>query len=176
MCFSVSQAAALCGVTVHQLAEWTELGYVHAVGKGDRRFYNRESLRQILALRRSFEQSARKGLPDAEREARSRPEEFFAPEQLNDEHLALQVQMFFAMNPSGPQTAAGLARRFGVELDRAVRAVRALVVDGSLQETETPAGLQYHAGRLSLPGPRVREQRIRATRRRRLPAQPEGSG
>lgn len=174
LCFSVSQAAALCGVTIHQLAEWTDLGYVHAIGRGERRFYNRESLRQIIALRRSFELNTRRGEPDAAREARKRPEEFPTGEGVgSDELLALQMQMFFAMNPVGPQTAAGLAKRFGLELERAVRVLRLLVVDGSLEETETTEGLQYYAANLTLQGPRVREQRIRATRRRRIPAHSE---
>lgn len=171
LCFSVSQAAALCGVTIHQLAEWTDLGYVHAIGRGERRFYNRESLRQIIALRRSFESNPSRGEPDAAGEARKRPEEFpAAAGPLSDEALALQIQMFFVMNPAGRQTAAGLAKRLDVEPERVAGVLRRLIADGSLMEVDTPRGPEYAAARLTLHGPRVREQRIRATRRRRKPA------
>jgi hypothetical protein len=170
----VSQAAALCGVTIHQLAEWTDLGYVHAIGRGERRFYNRESLRQIIALRRSFESNPRRGEPDAAFEARKRPEEFPEFEGVpSDELLALQIQMFFVLNPAAPQTVASLAERFHVGPERACRVIQTLVNDGSVEPVQTPQGPGFVAARLTLQGPRVREQRIRATRRRRKPARTE---
>lgn len=175
--FNVNQAAALCGITAHQLAEWTDLGYVHAIGQGDRRTYNRDALRQIMAVRRALSSGRPPIVPPGaptDKTAR-RPEEFSVPDTpLEDQHLALQTQMFFALNPVIPQTLDSLAQRMGVSNDQMVRVLDQMVAEGSLHRRMKGREIQYHVHSVQLQGPRLREQRIRATRRNRLASDDEG--
>lgn len=51
---NIAQTAELCGISVRQLGYWTRQGYVTAQGKGTRRTYGLEAVRQLLAIRKAM--------------------------------------------------------------------------------------------------------------------------
>ena len=177
--FNLNQAAAICGVPVQQLSEWTDCGYIRVKGHGDSRRFDREALREVLALRdairggRFNSANARRKAgestsPVADPETR-RPEEFpTATEPLQDAHLALQAEMYFALNSRKPLSAAQLAERLGVPKER-MEEVLAVMASARLVQRVCRGGeTLFGPGRASLHGPGPRELRIRARRRSRI--------
>jgi hypothetical protein len=179
--FSLSQAAALCGVAVHRLSEWTDCGYVRATGQGDNRRFDRHALRQILALRNATRSGpmpsrSRTGAPEphAPRTAAPavpsrRPEEFSVTAfPQSDVRLALQIELYFALNPSAPRTVEGLSASLNAD-PRQMRRILDSMAGAGVVRALRDGEIVYGPGRARLHGPNVREQRIRATRRTRVP-------
>lgn len=179
--FSLVQAAALCGVAVHRLSEWADCGYVRSVGQGDDRRFDRHSLRQILAIRSAVRSADSPGSPASTLEESSsqwtpahvpvnRPEEFLAPGfPLNDRRLGLQIEIFFALNPNMPRTAERVAASLHADIRQTRRLLDAMASNGVVCAVED-GEVVYGPGRARLRGPNIREQRIRATRRSRVPS------
>lgn len=181
--FNLNQAAALCGISVQQLREWTDCGYIRATGHGDQGRYNRDALRQILAVRdavrtgRLAHRRPRRcqAVPDPVlgdyAPERRRPEEFsVARADTDDDRLALQVELFFALNSGVPQTTVALAHRFDVDPEQMRRVLDGLVHARQTLQVRCNHETLYFWNRAALRGPSPREQRIRAARRRRTPS------
>lgn len=179
--FSLSQAAALCGVPIHRLSEWVDFGYVRSSGHGDGRRLDRHALRQILALRNATgagilpqrlpsAPSSHRAAPAAPAAPTRRPEEFFVSAfPLNDARLSVQIEVYFALNPDAPRTAEHLAHALHADL-RQTRRILDSMTDAGLVRGFREGEIVYGPGRSRLRGPDAREQRIRATRRHRVPA------
>lgn len=191
--FNLNQAAALCGVSAQQLREWTDCGYIQVSGHGDRQRYNRDALRQILAVRDAIlsgrmaarrsnrrasaahaSSSPGRGTPSStSRPEARRPEEFSVPKSsMDDDHLAVQAELFFSLNAGAPQTAAQLSNRFDVSANRMERVLESMLHTRRVLRVRCNHEILYYAGRTHLHGPNPREQRIRATRRQRIPTEP----
>lgn len=88
---------------------------------------------------------------------------------LDDNHLSLQIEMFFALNTGAPLSARQMAERFSVDENRMARILEMMLIEGALVRGRINGEVVYHAGRAQLHGPNPREQRIRASRRTRIP-------
>lgn len=160
--FDLKQAAALCGVSVGDLREWTSRGIVKAKGNGDHRFYDRESLRQILAVRDSGQ-----GI------CSGRQSEFSLPSaEMDDAHLMIQTEMYFALNAGAEASINSLSEMFGVESEQMKRAMDAMIRSRQVSCIRHGSDTLYHAPRQQFRGPSIREQRVRATPRQRVPSRP----
>jgi DNA-binding transcriptional MerR regulator len=178
--FSLHQAAALCGVSAQDVWAWTSHGQVRASGTGDRRRYDRESLRQILAMRDVGHTSHDHQEPSTGSRSggrSSRQDEFSLPAApMDDAHLMLQTEMFFALNAEAGATAEALTEHFGVGSLQMTRVLDSLVQARHIARAVHGAKVLFHDVRTRLHGPSVREQRVRATRRLRLPSNPGSRG
>jgi hypothetical protein len=160
--FSLNQAAALCGVSAQDLRDWTARGIVSATGSGDHRRYDRDALRQILALRES-----------GQAPGNGRQSEFSLPAtEMDDPHLMMQAEMFFALNPGTEATVASLADQLGVDIDQMQRVLDNMVRLRRVSSLRRGSEVLYQAPRRRWRGPSIREQRVRATRRTRVPSRP----
>ncbi|MGI4791377.1 MAG: MerR family transcriptional regulator [Janthinobacterium lividum] len=52
---NIAQTATLCSISVRQLGYWTRQGYVAAQGRGVRRTYGLQAIRQVLAIRKAMD-------------------------------------------------------------------------------------------------------------------------
>jgi hypothetical protein len=179
--FSLNQAAALCGVSAHELWEWTTCGYVRTTGLGEGRRYDREALRQILALRETVrsghDPGSRSGAGDSDRPGfygdSTRASEFSLPATaMDDTHLTLQTDMYFALNAGAGASAEDLAAHFEVDMEQMSRVLDRMVQGRHLVRIRQGSEIVFRSARTQLHGPSVREQRIRATRRPRVPSRP----
>lgn len=160
--FSLNQAAALCGVSAQDLREWTLRGIVHTTGHGDHRSYDRDSLRQILAVRDSGRAACT-----------GRQTEFsIASADMDDAHLMIQTEMYFALNAEVEVSAASLTETFGVELEQMQRVLDAMLRSRQISSVRRGANALYQSPGQQLRGPSIREQRVRAVPRRRVPSRP----
>lgn len=178
--FSLNQAAALCGVSTHELWEWTTCGYVRTAGSGDHRRYDEEALRQIVALREAIRAAtgpaAKSPLNPAigpQDDQGGRADEFsVAAVPMDDAHLTLQTEMFFALNAGVGVSANDLAKRFQTDSEQTLRVLGALVQSRQVMRVHRGSETVFQSSRAQLHGPSVREQRIRATRRPRVASRP----
>jgi hypothetical protein len=183
LAFSLNQAAALCGIPVPQLSEWTDCGYVRAEGAGDERRYGRDALRQILRVRDAMRSdraptrgtahtavSRRRREPGRTPPEARRPEEFSdSASPMNDVRLTLHAEIYFALNSDAPRTVEHLAAQLGVDARQMERILDSMTTGGVVRVVQDGL-LCYGTGRARLRGPSPREQRIRATRRPRIPS------
>lgn len=179
--FSLNQAAALCGVSAHDLWEWTTCGYVRTTGMGDGRRYDREALRQILALR----ETVRSGHDLGNRSETgvcdrsgfdwdsTRASEFSLPiSAMDDIQLMIQTDLYFALNAGAGASTEDLASHFEVDMEQMTRVLDGMVQARQAVRTRQGSEIIFRSARTQLHGPSVREQRIRATRRSRVPSRP----
>jgi len=169
----LNEVAELCGVPPARLAEWTDLGYVHAEGQGPDRLYSPDVFVVILRLRDTVPAPRYRvpcALPTHEAVA-NRPTEFVpCPDSPASEHVALRIQILFLMNPGTAFTTAAMAERICAPEDRVAEVANQLLCERHLAFA---AGF-WRAAEPRWRGIRLREQRVRAVRRKRLSA--EGPG
>ena len=179
--FSLNQAAALCGVSAHKVWEWTTCGFVRTTGMDNSRRYDREALRQILALR----EAVRSGHEPGSRSETSvfdrngfdgdltRASEFSLPiTDMDDTQLTIQTDLYFALNAGAGAAAETLANHFEVDTEQMMRVLDGLVQGRNLLRIRQGSEVIFRSARTQLRGPSVREQRILATRRSRVPTRP----
>jgi len=180
-------------VPVQQLREWADCGYIRVKGQGERRRFDREALRQILAVRDAIRSgrleaghgshqgasgaSGASGISSAQHCVRQdtpelrRPEEFsVASHPTEDAQLALQTEMYFALNSGAPQTAAQMARHFSVPEETMEHVLSAMLAARRVMRVRCGGETLYGPCHAYLHGPDPREQRIRATHRTRIPS------
>jgi DNA-binding transcriptional MerR regulator len=167
----LNEVAELCGVSSARLAEWTDLGYVRAEGQGQGRLYGADAIEVILRLRDAVPLARIKTLPcaiPAQDVAAIRPAEF-APcaHTLTDEQVALRIQVLFLMNPSTAFTAQEIAARICAPENRVMEVAYRLVNERHLAFADGC----WRAAEPRWRGIRLREQRVRAARRKRLSAE-----
>lgn len=169
----LNEVAELCGVPPARLAEWTDLGYVHAEGRGPDRLYSPDVLVVILRLRDAAWTPRLRipsNLPENDVSV-NRPAEFAAsPDTPTDEQVALRIQILFFMNPGSAFTVAEMAARICAPEDRVLDAANRLLCEHHLAFA---AGC-WRAAEPRWRGIRLREQRVRAVRRKRLSAERPG--
>lgn len=179
--FNLNEAAALCGVSTREVCEWTACGYVCATGQGEHRRYDRDALKQIVALRDAVRAgqlpgerrgpATQMGIRDSKSAEDWRSTEFLLPSTpMDDSHLMLQTEMFFALNAGSGADSASLARYFGVEPERIASVLDTMVQSRHLIRVHQGAETLFRAARTHLHGPSIREQRIRAAKRQRQPS------
>lgn len=123
---NIAQTAALCGITVRQLGYWTQQGFVSAQGRGARRAYGLDSVKRVLAIRKTMESGAslRQALhlvgmghpPDPPPPLTSPVPVPAIVSSLSAEErnsLARSLQSFFQINPNTRDHAGGLAVKIG---------------------------------------------------------------
>jgi hypothetical protein len=143
--------------------------------------YDRESLRQILALREAV-RSEHNPAPPSESGAddrngfdgdSTRACEFSLPvSAMDDTHLTIQTDLYFALNAGAAAGAEDLADHFEVDMEQMSCVLDRMVQSRQLVRIRQGSVIVFRSARTQLHGPSVREQRIHATRRPRVPTRP----
>ena len=162
----------------YELCEWTTCGYVRTTGMDEGRRYDSEALRQILALREAVRSGHDPG-PRSETGVfgrdgfdgdSTRASEFSLPiSAMDDSHLTIQTDLYFALNAGWAASAEDMARHFEVDTEQMLRVLDHLVQGRHLIRLRQGSEIIFRSARTQLRGPSVREQRIHATRRSRVP-------
>ncbi len=115
---NAAQTAALCGISVRQLGYWTRQGYLIAQGQGARRGYSLDTVRRVLAIRKTMEDGAslRQALQQVPAHLQGWddcPAPATSPLSADLDALASGLRGFFKFNPHTRDHAGGLAIKLG---------------------------------------------------------------